>query len=65
MVNLRATAARIGYPRAVAVAFPRGASVGPPHRSDIQTTVLHAALRHLEGASKAGEIVNVPVSWPG
>jgi len=63
IVNLRGIARRMAYPRAVAVTFPRGATVGPPGRADIQMAVLRAAFERLHGDAPSGEIGDVPVTW--
>jgi len=57
-------AERIGTPRSLAVEFPFGHTLGPPHDVEMQMRVLRQALTVLETVRTPGEITHSPEVWP-
>lgn len=57
-------AQRIGVPRAIAVPFPYGHTLGHAHDEDEHREVLGAALSLLEEAEGPGAIVTLDRPWP-
>jgi hypothetical protein len=57
-------AQRIGVPRAVAVEFPFGHTLGHAHDEREHRAVLTAALELLEEAAEPGTIVPLELIWP-
>ena len=52
-----------GVPRLAAIEHPFGLTMGPPGDAFRQSAVLRGALRVLEGASRPGEVVHLPLEW--
>ena len=57
-------AEKIGVPRALAVEFPFGHTLGQPHDTAQQMRVIRQALAALETAQAPGTIVHSPERWP-
>lgn len=57
-------AEKVGVPRALAVEFPFGQTLGQPHDVAQQTAVILEALRVLETAVAPGTIHHSPAIWP-
>lgn len=55
--------ARVKAPRNVFVNFPLGRQCGKPDDRELQTTILKAALGHLETAKTPGEFTDLPFEW--
>lgn len=52
-----------GSPRAIAPTVPMGANAGEPHNVEMQTTIVKAALHHLETADMPGIIKTIPIAY--
>jgi hypothetical protein len=57
-------AEKIGVPRALAVEFPFGHTLGQPHDTPQQMRVIRQALAVLETADTPGTIFHSPETWP-
>jgi D-proline reductase (dithiol) PrdB len=57
-------AEKIGVPRALAVEFPFGHTLGQPHNREQQIRVIEQALQVLETTSQPGTIIHSPETWP-
>ena len=64
VTNMPFWAERVGVPRALAVEFPFGHTLGPPGDAIFQHRILEQALHVLETAQAPGEIVHSPEAWP-
>ena len=64
VTNMPFWAERVGVPRALAVEFPFGHTLGQPHNQAQQMRVIGQALEVLESAQVAGTILHSPESWP-
>jgi hypothetical protein len=51
-------------PRSLFVNFPMGNAFGRPFDSDMQLTILRAALALAESATEGGVLVDLPCTWP-
>lgn len=65
VTNMPYWAEKIGVPRALAVEFPYGHTLGRPHDREMQMRVIRQALEVLETADRPGTIVHSPEKWPG
>jgi hypothetical protein len=57
-------AEKVGVPRALAVEFPFGHTLGQPHNVAQQMRVIQQALEVLETAQTPGTLVHSPETWP-
>ena len=66
VISMIDKAERVRPPRAVAVKFPRGGSLGPPHQNDLQRAILKDALALVESAQSPAPPVELDYRWqPG
>jgi hypothetical protein len=65
VTNMPFWAERAGVPRALAVEFPFGHTLGPPGDADLQRRILAQALHVLETAETPGTIIHSDAAWPG
>ena len=65
VTNMPFWAEKVGVPRALAVEFPFGHILGPPHDRELQHRVIAQALEVLQTAAEPGTIVHSPEVWPG
>ena len=56
--------AAAGAPRTAAIEYPCGAPLGKPGDRSGQTAVLRAALDVLHSATRPGQVVHLPFTWP-
>ena len=54
----------VGAPRVAGIEYPMGRPLGQHGDREGQRAVLRAALRVVETASRAGEVVHLPFEWP-
>jgi D-proline reductase (dithiol) PrdB len=64
VTNMPFWAERVGVPRALAVEFPFGHTLGRPGDRDLQMRVIDKALVVLETAGAPGAIVHFQEKWP-
>jgi D-proline reductase (dithiol) PrdB len=64
VTNMPYWAEKIGVPRALAVEFPFGHTLGRPHDREQQMRVIRQALEVLETADAPGTIVHSGERWP-
>ena len=64
VTNMPFWAERRGTPRALAVEFPFGHTLGAPRNLVQQMTVIRQALSILETATEPGTLVHSPEVWP-
>jgi hypothetical protein len=57
-------AEKVGVPRALAIEFPFGHTLGQPHNASLQMRVIGEALHVLESAQASGTIVHSTEIWP-
>lgn len=65
VTNMPFWAERVGVPRALAVEFPFGHTLGPPGDAALQRRILAQALQVLETAETPGTIIHSDAAWPG
>ena len=58
--NMPAISKRTNPPRTLYVRFPRGETIGPAHRPDLQGLTVRAALGLLESATEPGTAAELP-----
>lgn len=56
--------AAVGTPRVAAIEHPCGVPLGRPGDDERHTAVLRAALDVLEHATRPGQVVDLPFTWP-
>ena len=64
VTNMPCWSERIGVPRTLAVEFPFGHTLGPPHQKGQQLRVIRQALEVLEKAETVGTIIHSQEEWP-
>jgi hypothetical protein len=64
VTNMPYWAEKVGVPRALAIEFPFGHTLGQPHDASLQMRVIGEALQVLETAQVPGTIVHSPEIWP-
>lgn len=63
VVSIREVAEQVRPPRAVFLNFPFGATLGPPHATPLQWSILEDVLRVLRTAERPGTIAAPPYRW--
>lgn len=56
--------AAAGAPRVAAIAHPCGVPLGLPGDRDRQRAILRASLAVLEEATRPGQVIDLPFTWP-
>jgi len=64
VTNMPYWAEKVGVPRALAVEFPFGHTLGQAHNREMQMRVIRQALEVLETADRPGTIVHSEEKWP-
>ena len=64
VTNMPYWAETMGVPRTIGVEFPYGHQIGMPGDSEMQMTVIRAALSLLEDAREPGTIRELDLEWP-
>lgn len=64
VTNMPFWSEKLGVPRTLAVEFPFGHILGPPHQRDQQMRVIGQALEVLETARVPGTVVHSAERWP-
>jgi hypothetical protein len=64
VTNMPYWSEKIGVPRTLGVEFPFGHTLGQPHNTAQQMSVIHEALKVLAEADEPGEIRHFSWKWP-